>query len=62
MCPCHPARQLVGDAPGQRPADVAGALTAAVFGFFVITLDALVVNVALPSIRDDLGGGIAALQ
>ncbi|GII23598.1 MFS transporter [Planosporangium mesophilum] len=31
-------------------------------GFFVITLDAVVVNVALPSIRRDLGGGITGLQ
>lgn len=38
------------------------ALAAAVLGFFVVTLDAVVVNVALPSIRDGLGGGIAGLQ
>ena len=38
------------------------ALAAAVLGFFVITLDAVVVNVALPSIRRDLGGGITGLQ
>ena len=31
-------------------------------GFFVVTFDAVVVNVALPSIRDDLGGGITGLQ
>jgi EmrB/QacA subfamily drug resistance transporter len=37
-------------------------LTAAVLGSFVITLDAVIVNVALPTIRDDLGGGIAGLQ
>jgi DHA2 family methylenomycin A resistance protein-like MFS transporter len=37
-------------------------LSAAVLGFFVITLDAVVVNVALPSIRDDLGGGMTGLQ
>ncbi|WP_323099417.1 MFS transporter [Intrasporangium sp. YIM S08009] len=30
--------------------------------FFVITLDAVIVNVALPRIRTDLGGGIAGLQ
>jgi EmrB/QacA subfamily drug resistance transporter len=35
---------------------------AAVLGFFVITLDALVVTVALPGIRGDLGGGITGLQ
>jgi DHA2 family methylenomycin A resistance protein-like MFS transporter len=37
-------------------------LAAAVLGFFVITLDAVVVNVALPSIRRDLGGGMTGLQ
>ncbi|WP_433517796.1 MFS transporter [Nonomuraea sp. CA-143628] len=37
-------------------------LAAAVLGFFVITLDATIVNVALPSIRDALGGGIIGLQ
>jgi hypothetical protein len=33
------------------------ALAASVLGFFVITLDATIVNVVLPSIRADLGGG-----
>jgi DHA2 family methylenomycin A resistance protein-like MFS transporter len=33
-----------------------------VLGFFVVTLDAVVVNVALPSMRRDLGGGITGLQ
>jgi MFS transporter, DHA2 family, methylenomycin A resistance protein len=37
-------------------------LAAAVVGFFMITLDAVVVNVALPSIRGELGGGITGLQ
>jgi MFS transporter, DHA2 family, methylenomycin A resistance protein len=37
-------------------------LAAAVLGFFMVTLDAVVVNVALPSIRADLGGGITGLQ
>jgi EmrB/QacA subfamily drug resistance transporter len=37
-------------------------LATAVLGFFVITLDAVVVNVALPSIRGELGGGITGLQ
>jgi hypothetical protein len=35
------------------------ALAAAVLGFFVITLGAVVLNVALPSIRGDLGSGIS---
>ena len=38
------------------------ALAAAVLGFFIVTFDAVVVNVALPSIRTDLGGGISGLQ
>lgn len=37
-------------------------LAAAVLGFFVITLDATIVNVALPSIRVALGGGITGLE
>jgi DHA2 family methylenomycin A resistance protein-like MFS transporter len=37
-------------------------LTAALLGFFVITLDAVVVNVALPAIRRNLGGGMTGLQ
>src|SRR4051794_3912017 len=38
------------------------ALTAAVLGFFIVTFDAVVVNVALPSIRRDFGAGISGLQ
>jgi EmrB/QacA subfamily drug resistance transporter len=37
-------------------------LIAAVLGSFVAGLDATVVNVALPSIKDDLGGGLAGQQ
>lgn len=37
-------------------------LAAALLGFFVTALDALVVNVALPVIGTDLHGGIAGLQ
>jgi EmrB/QacA subfamily drug resistance transporter len=37
-------------------------LVAAVIGFFVVTLDAVAVNVALPSIRHAFGGGISGLQ
>ena len=35
---------------------------AALLGFFVVTLDAVIVNIALPDIRSDLGGGVAGLQ
>ncbi|WP_246036608.1 MFS transporter [Sinomonas susongensis] len=45
-----------------RDARRTAALSASVLGFFVITLDAVVVNVALPSMRADLGGGMAGLQ
>ena len=38
------------------------ALAAAMLGFFVVALDAQVVNVALPAIRADLGGGLSGLQ
>jgi EmrB/QacA subfamily drug resistance transporter len=37
-------------------------LLAAIMGSFVVGLDATVVNVALPSIKDDLGGGLAGQQ
>jgi DHA2 family methylenomycin A resistance protein-like MFS transporter len=50
----------VGDAGPERAARAA--FGAAVLGFFVITLDASVVNVVLPAIRDDLGGGMSGLQ
>ena len=38
------------------------ALLAAILGSFVAGLDATVVNIALPAIRDDLGGGLAGQQ
>jgi DHA2 family methylenomycin A resistance protein-like MFS transporter len=38
------------------------ALAASVLGFFVVTLDATIVNVVLPSIRTDLGGGVSGMQ
>lgn len=40
----------------------AGRVAAPVLGFFIITLDATVVNVALPTVRAELGGGMAGLQ
>src|SRR4051812_11254550 len=51
-----------GDAAERATDTAALSLTAAVLGFFVITFDAVVVNVALPSIRGDFGGGITGLQ
>src|SRR5688572_31466150 len=39
-----------------------GALMAAILGSAVVAVDATVVNVALPAIADDLGGGLAGQQ
>ncbi|GAA1925794.1 MFS transporter [Streptomyces durmitorensis] len=47
--------------PG-RPGSARAALVAAVLGFFVITLDVSGVNVALPAVRDDLGGSMSGIQ
>src|SRR5438132_6103883 len=52
----------VGGRTGAPTPRSASTLAAAVLGFFVITLDAVVVNVALPSIRSDFGGGTTGLQ
>jgi MFS transporter, DHA2 family, methylenomycin A resistance protein len=56
------ARAARPDTTPRRSRHATATLAAAVFGFFVVTLDAVVVNVALPSIRADLGGGITGLQ
>ncbi|MCB8902058.1 MULTISPECIES: MFS transporter [unclassified Streptomyces] len=53
---------LSGPPSGRGGTSSTFALLASVIGFFVITLDALIVNVALPTIGDDLGGGMAGLQ
>ena len=48
-----------------RPAVAArprASLAVAMLGFFVVALDAQIVNVALPEIRNDLGGGLSGLQ
>ena len=37
-------------------------LVAAILGTTVVTIDSTVVNVALPAIQDDLGGGLAGQQ
>lgn len=57
------ARPRFRPVPG-RPGTPAPALvlTAAMLGFFMIALDALAVNVALPGIARELGGSTAALQ
>ncbi|MFJ9738610.1 MFS transporter [Streptomyces sp. NPDC101166] len=48
---------------GQAASKGAGtALAAALLGFFVMTLDTLIVNVALPEIGDALDAGITGLQ
>jgi EmrB/QacA subfamily drug resistance transporter len=57
-----PARRFPEEATVPGDAGPRPALAAAVLGFFVVTLDAVVVNVALPLIRADLGGGITGLQ
>jgi EmrB/QacA subfamily drug resistance transporter len=48
---------------GRRGSSGSGlTLTAAVLGFFMVTLDAVIVNLALPSIRASLGGGMTGSQ
>jgi EmrB/QacA subfamily drug resistance transporter len=49
-------------APRTGATSAAATLAAALLGFFVVTLDAVIVNVALPAMRSDLGGGITGLQ
>lgn len=61
-------RTLPATAPSGPTADTTqaahpgAALGVAMLGFFVVALDSQVVNVALPSIREDLGGGLSGLQ
>jgi MFS transporter, DHA2 family, methylenomycin A resistance protein len=38
------------------------ALLAVSLGYFMVILDATAVNLALPALRQDLGGGITGLQ
>ncbi|MGW4393287.1 MFS transporter [Streptomyces sp. NPDC004685] len=56
-----PHRSSQAGAPS-RNRQATATLAAAVLGFFVITLDATIVNVALPTIRDALGGGVIGLE
>ena len=46
----------------RRQSSQMATLVAALLGFFVITLDAVVVNVALPSIGKEFGANVAGLQ
>src|SRR6266702_722143 len=55
-------RRASMDVPGRHGSRAGAVLATALLGFFMVTLDALVVNVALPSIRHDLGGGMTGLQ
>ncbi|MFF6991847.1 MFS transporter [Streptomyces sp. NPDC010273] len=57
-----PATQLTLRTRDLPPLSPALTLTAALLGFALITLDASVVNVALPSIGTALGGGMSGLQ
>ena len=69
-CPSAVAAELRAAAVAARP-ESAGreadphqrlSLLAAIMGSFVVGLDATVVNVALPAIEEDLGGGLAGQQ
>ena len=48
--------------PAKTAARPRASLAVAMLGFFVVALDAQIVNVALPGIRNDLGGGLSGLQ
>jgi MFS transporter, DHA2 family, methylenomycin A resistance protein len=45
-----------------QPRQKGAALTVAMLGFAVVALDAQITNVALPTIRQHLGGGLSGLQ
>ena len=50
----------MADTPASRTKQLT--LVAAILGTTVVTVDSTVVNVALPAIADDLGGGLAGQQ
>jgi DHA2 family methylenomycin A resistance protein-like MFS transporter len=58
----RPRRRPVPVTPTGAEPRPRAALAAALLGFFVITLDAVIVNVVLPSIGHELGGGVTGLQ
>lgn len=51
-----------GAPAGRRSPGVGPALAAALVGFFMITMDAVIVKFALPTIGRDLGSGMTGLQ
>ncbi|MFI6940722.1 MFS transporter [Streptomyces sp. NPDC050418] len=59
--PSEQARPAASASPEHRHSP-ALTLLAALLGFFLITLDVSVVNVALPSMADSLGAGMTGLQ
>jgi DHA2 family methylenomycin A resistance protein-like MFS transporter len=50
------------EAPAPSATAARRVLAASVFGFFLVGLDAMVVNVALPAIDRSLAGGLAGAQ
>ncbi|SEF68690.1 MFS transporter, DHA2 family, methylenomycin A resistance protein [Actinacidiphila yanglinensis] len=56
------SRRALPPAPGESGVSPGPTLTAALIGFFLVTLDASVVNVALPAMGRELHGGLAGLQ
>ena len=57
----EPTAPIAHDTPPRRTHRLAP-LAVAMLGFFVVALDAQIVNVALPDIGSDLGGGLSGLQ
>ncbi|MDQ4113295.1 MAG: MFS transporter, partial [Actinomycetota bacterium] len=56
------AHETSSGGPAAVPAGSVRALLAALLGFTVITVDVSAVNIALPYLHRDLGGGMAGLQ
>lgn len=62
MLSTHPTEIAIASSATAPDRHARLTLAGATLGFFMITLDAVIVNVALPSMRNDLGGGISGLQ